>query len=80
MKVDESVLRSPPTITIGKEGITEKIVREIKIQIKKKKQLKVKFLKSAFETTDKKTSFELLADWSGTTILKKVGFVVVLGK
>ena len=43
-----------PTIRIGKSGITESQIEEIKKQLKKRKLIKIKFLRSFIESNDKK--------------------------
>ncbi|MEB3844230.1 MAG: YhbY family RNA-binding protein [Desulfurococcales archaeon] len=40
---------SSPDVIIGKKGVTEEILREIDLRLKKKKIVKVKMLKTAIE-------------------------------
>lgn len=49
-----------PTLQVGKSGI-EKVVEELKQQLKNKTEVKVKFLKTAFIRTEKKEIIEKLA-------------------
>ncbi len=65
------------TINIGKTGLSEKVLEEIKRQLEKHGELRVKFLPSC---DNRKELVANLADSIGALKLKKVGFVVILGK
>lgn len=67
-----------PDIRIGKAGLTEGMVEEIKLQLKVKKLIKIKMLKPAFEEIGKKKLAKEIADKTGGEIVQQVGFVVVL--
>ncbi|PIN74491.1 RNA-binding protein [Candidatus Woesearchaeota archaeon CG10_big_fil_rev_8_21_14_0_10_37_12] len=67
------------TVQIGKQGITETIIKDIKLQLKKKKTIKVKFLSSAI-TSDKKQLARELAERANAKLLSHVGFTVILGR
>lgn len=69
-----------PVIRIGKNGITEGIIEEIKSQLKKKKLIKIKFLKSAMEDIDKKVLAKRIAEDTNSELIDQVGFIVVLHK
>jgi len=77
-------LRYLTTINVGKNGITDSVIEEIKLLLKKKKVLRVKFLKSFMEEAKQKTTkkqlFEDLAKRTNSKIEKAVGFVLVLKK
>ena len=68
-----------PSLIIGKSGITDNVVKDIKQKMKKIKMIKIKFLPSAINN-NKKQIFEELAEKTNTHIYHKVGFVVVLEK
>ncbi|MEM2924902.1 MAG: 50S ribosomal protein L10 [Methanocellales archaeon] len=51
MKKKSALLKA--VIQIGKEGITNGVVEELKRQLKEKKLVKVKFLRSALEKTER---------------------------
>ncbi len=70
----------PVLIIVGKSGLTGSVMDEIKSQLKDKKMIKVKFLKSAVEKKDKKALFKELADKTSSEIVQQVGFVLVLKK
>lgn len=69
-----------PVIRIGKAGLTEGVIKEIKLQLKKKNLIKVKLLKGALEQKDKKQLANELAEKTGSELIDRVGFVVVLYK
>ena len=50
----EEAKKLNPDIRIGKAGLTEGMINEIKLQLKVKKLVKVKMLKPAFEEIGKK--------------------------
>lgn len=66
-----------PTVRIGKAGITDSVVDDVKNQLKKRKTIKVKFLPTAFNGNKKALAKEL-AQKVNAKIVHQVGFVVVL--
>ena len=68
----------PVLVRIGKSGITKQVIEEIKRHLKKKKIIKIKFLKTAIN--DKKKMFAELAKKTNSDIKKKIGFTVILAK
>ena len=69
-----------PIIIVGKSGLTDSAVKEIKIQLKKRKLIKIKFLRSIVKEKGKKELAQELASRTDSKIIMKVGFVVVLYK
>ena len=69
-----------PSVWIGKSGITNSVIDEIKRQLKKKDLVKVKMLKPFVKTGDKEEAAEKLAKLTGSKVVQKVGFIVVLAK
>jgi len=69
-----------PIIRIGKKGLTEETIVQIKKLLKKRNLIKIKFLKSFIEDTDKKKAVEDLCSKTGAELIDKVGFVVVIYK
>ena len=65
-----------PTVHVGKEGLTDGIVAEVKTQVKRHKLIKVRVLPAA--GMDKDTVAEELAQRSGATIVDTRGFTVLL--
>ena len=67
------------TIQIGKNGITEGVIEEIKSQIKKRKIVKIKFMKNT-DRENFKSKVEELANLTDSEIVEIRGFTVVLKK
>lgn len=65
-----------PTVHVGKEGLTEGIVTEVKTQIKRHKLIKVRVLPAA--DMDKDAVAAELAQRSGAAIVDTRGFTVLL--
>jgi RNA-binding protein len=65
-----------PTIHVGKEGITDTLIDEIKKQIKGRKVVKIKLLPSVEE--DRKVVGEELAERSGSVLVNVIGHTVLL--
>ena len=53
-KLSEKAKIIEPILRIGKSGLTESVIEEIKKQLQKKRLIKIKILKSALEDKDKK--------------------------
>jgi len=68
-----------PIVRIGKNGITDKVIIEIKKELKNKHLVKIKMLKSAINNNKKQLALDL-AKRTDSTLIDKVGFVVVLYK
>ena len=69
-----------PIIRIGKSGLTENVISEIKKQLTKRKLIKVKFLKSALGDMKRKDFAKEIAEKTDSELIHQVGFVVVLNK
>lgn len=69
-----------PIIRIGKKGLTDETVIQIKRLLVKRKLIKIKFLKSFLEDHDKKRTAEELCSKTGAELIDRVGFVVVIYK
>jgi len=80
MNVMEKAKSLEPMIRIGKGGLTDGVIAEVKKQLQQKKLIKVKFLRSALEDHDKKDLFAKLALATSGNIVMATGFVVVLQK
>lgn len=71
--------RIAPSLRIGKQGITETVVKQVIKQLKKHKIIKVKFLPSAVKE-GKKQLVQELVQRTHSKLVHKVGFIVVLAK
>ncbi|WP_048103819.1 YhbY family RNA-binding protein [Aciduliprofundum sp. MAR08-339] len=67
------------TVQIGKDGITEGVINEIKAQLKKRKIIKIKFLQNA-DRDNFREKIKNLAERSNADILEIRGFTAVLKK
>lgn len=67
-----------PTMHVGKEGVTESVIEELKAQLKKTKLVKVRVLPSA--EADRKDTAILLAEAAGAVLIEVRGHTVVLAK
>jgi RNA-binding protein len=67
-------------LQIGKNGITETVIEEIKKRLKKDKTIDVKFLRTAFFEKDKNDCFKELVEKTDTKLVRKIGFTLTLGK
>ena len=76
----------PATVQIGKNGLTEASIEELKKQLKKRKLVKIKLVKGFVEQlkeSSNKTKKEIaieLAEKTNSELIDAVGFVVVLWK
>ena len=66
-----------PVLQIGKGGVTASVVKEILLQLKKRKLIKIKLLKAAGDR--KKLVDEIVSKTNGV-LIRSVGRVVVLFK
>ncbi|MFC1742018.1 YhbY family RNA-binding protein [Nanoarchaeota archaeon] len=69
-----------PLVRIGKNGITESVVLQVKTLVTKRKLVKVKFLRSFVEDHDKKKAAKDLVEKTGAELIDRIGFTVVLYK
>jgi len=66
------------TIRVGKNGITDSLIEEIKKQLKKRKIVKVKMLTSFVKIKNKKEAAKEIALKTKADIVNMTGFVFVL--
>ncbi|MDW5562837.1 MAG: YhbY family RNA-binding protein [Methanomassiliicoccus sp.] len=67
-----------PTVHVGKEGLTEGIVEEVKVQLKRAKLIKVRVLPAADQNKDEVA--EELAARTGAKVVETRGFTVLLSE
>ena len=72
------------TLHVGKNGITDTVIEEIKLVLKKYRIVRLKFLKTFMEEEKKKRSkkeiYQGIAEQANAKIEKAVGFTVILKK
>ena len=67
-----------PTVRIGKSGVAESQIDEIKKQLMARKLVKIKFLRSFIEGKDRKKIINEIAEKTGSEVVNAVGFTFVL--
>lgn len=67
-----------PILNIGKNGVTDTLIEELNKQMKAKRLVKVRVLKSAEEGKDIKTIAEEIAKATRSTLIEVRGRTVVL--
>jgi len=67
------------TVQVGKKGITKELIEEIKAQLKKRKRIKISFLKNA-DRENFKGKVEEIAQKVGAEIEEIRGFTFILRK
>ncbi len=68
------------TINIGKNGLSDNILNEINVVLKKYKKVKIKFLQSASERNNLDEATKLILSKTQAKILKKIGFTILISK
>lgn len=67
-----------PILRLGKKGINDSIIEEIKVHLKKRRLIKIKFLQSFMENYNRRTIGEEIAQRTGSRVILQVGGVLVL--
>ena len=63
-----------PIVQVGKNGLTENVINEIKKVLKTKKLVKIKLTRGILEENDKKDISKMIADLTESKIISLVGF------
>ena len=79
-KLKEKAKALEPVIRIGKNGLTESTIKEIKKQLNKKKLIKIKLLRAFISDKNKKEVAKEIAQKTNSHLIDLVGFVIVLYK
>lgn len=69
-----------PVVRIGKSGLTEPIINEIKRQLKQKRLIKIKLLRSFIGKSERKQLAKEIAGRTEAELVDITGFTVVLSK
>ncbi len=69
-----------PTVMVGKCGITESVITEIKNQLKNRKVIKVKILRSAKEEMNRKEIAESIVKLARVKLVELRGNILTLGR
>jgi len=65
---------------VGKNGLTAELLEELTHQLKKRKAVKLRFLKSCVENFDVNELVQLALAKTRARLLSRVGHVIVLAK
>ncbi len=79
-ELKEQAHRLDILIRIGKNGITNNVIKEIIDQLDRNKLVKIKLLKSFMEENNKKEIISEIAEKTNSKVISAIGFVVVLWK
>ncbi len=79
-ELKQKAMALEPIVRIGKSGLSETVINEIRKQVEQKKLVKVKMLRSFVGTADKKEMARQMAEKTGSILVHNVGFIVVLAK
>jgi len=69
-----------PTIQIGKNGVSQKLMKEIEKQLEKKKMVKIKILPSALEGKEAKEIASKIAEQTEASLVEVRGHTFMLYK
>jgi RNA-binding protein len=77
----KSVLRTErPTVNVGKEGVTEQLVKEVAKQLGTREMIKAKILKTALHETEAKTIAVQIAEQTESELIEVRGHTFLLFK
>jgi RNA-binding protein len=69
-----------PTIRIGKNGVTENILNDVKMLVKKKKIVKIKVLRSALNSATMKDIADRIVEEANLKIIQLRGHSIVVAR
>ncbi len=72
--------KTDPTIWVGKEGTSEKLLKHVENQLKSRTLVKVKVQKSALAETETARLAEIVAASTGSTLVEVMGHTFTLYK
>lgn len=79
-RIKSELSSEKPTIWIGKNGATERIVDEVSRQLEKREMVKIKILKSALRKEGAKSIASQIVEQSGATLIDVRGHTLILYK
>lgn len=79
-KLKDKARQIVPTLRIGKNGLTERQIKELKKQLLARKLVKIKFLQSFLQEKDRKEAAIEIADKTGAKVVDLTGFVLSIYK
>lgn len=69
-----------PNMIIGKNGLTDAVLENIKKDLMKNRLLKIKVLPALVEAQGKDAVFDEIAEKTGAKVVQKIGFTITLTK
>ena len=69
-----------PLVRIGKSGLSDSVIGEIKKQLDQNKMIKIKLLKSFVGGKDRKAVVKEIVDRTASQLVHSVGFIVVIAR
>ena len=69
-----------PKFIIGKNGLTEQVIRNIRDTLKKEQLIKIKILGNVMEDKDKKAFVNDIIQKTDSKLVQFIGFTVVLSR
>ena len=80
LELIKSVMHAPPAMNIGKRGITDQIMVEIKNLLKRFRIIKLKFLKAILENNDLKDLTQEIILKSKSKLVEIRGHNIIISK
>lgn len=76
----EDIHELKPVIRVGKNGVTENIINDVKMLVKKKKIVKIKVLRSALGSATMKDIANKIVEETNLRIIQLRGHSIVVAK
>ena len=67
-----------PSIIIGKNGLTDNVIKNIKNDLSKERLVKIKILKTYIDSEGKEKIFDDIASQTGAKVVHTLGFTITL--
>ncbi len=67
-----------PHIIIGKSGLTDNVIANIKVELSRNKIVKLKILPSYISDKNKKEVFDEIVEKTSAKLVKAIGFTITL--
>ncbi len=80
MTIKEKAQKLDTQLRIGKNGVTAPMIEEIKVHLKKRKMVKIKFLKGFIEGKDRKEEARKITELVEAELVYMTGNVLVVYK
>jgi len=80
LRIKQRMTEEKPTLWIGKNGVTEEVVDEVKKQLKSNEVVKIRILKKAFTQQSMKEVTNKLLDHTESELIDARGHTIILYK